>query len=118
MEILFALEALGEMSVTEIADDLAVSREQISRSVSFFGQRRFHRQAAQSGKAQCNHPFADAKGSDLLHDQESKVVEDLRGRLSVLDGPEKEAFIGASRKAALAIKKVFGLKKKEIQESR
>lgn len=36
MEILFALEALGEMSATEIADDLAVSREQISRSVSFF----------------------------------------------------------------------------------
>lgn len=35
MEILFALEALGEMSVTEIADNLAVSREQISRSVSF-----------------------------------------------------------------------------------
>ena len=54
----------------------------------------------------------------MLHDQESKVVEDLRGRLSVLDGPEKQAFIGASRKATLAIKKVFGLKKKEIQESR
>ena len=54
----------------------------------------------------------------MLHDQESKVVEDLRGRLSVLDGPEKEAFIGESRKATLAIKKVFGLKKKEIQESR
>lgn len=36
MEILFALEALGEMPVTEIADDLAVSREQISQSVSFF----------------------------------------------------------------------------------
>ena len=44
------------------------------------------------------------------------MVEDLRGRLSVLDGPEKEAFIGASRKATLAIKKVFGLKKKEIQD--
>lgn len=34
------------------------------------------------------------KGSDLLLDQESKVVEDLRGRLSVLDGPKKKLSSG------------------------
>lgn len=118
MEILFALEALGEMSVTEIADNLAVSREQISRSVSLLVKDGFVDKQRNPKRRNATIHSLTQKGSDLLLDQESKVVEDLRGRLSVLDGPEKEAFIGASRKATLAIKKVFGLKKKEIQESR
>ncbi len=99
MDVIIGLDLFGTMSMTQMSDHLAVSKEQTSRSVAPLVEAGFVKRERSSREHRVVEISLTERGKRLCHEHKREAAEDVRTRLALLSKEERSQLLEASRTA-------------------
>lgn len=106
-DVMMGLALFGTMSMTQISEHLAVSKEQATRAVTPLVELGWVRRERNPDRRRIVEISLTEKGAESLEESSRIFAEAIRSRLEKLDEEDRQRLVEASRTAAITLKKTW-----------